>query len=198
MIATNNDVCLNIFDAAAEASKFTMPQGGSVLEIGCAEADWLSPMHAARPDLVLTGIDWRHCAGRAGTVIKADVLVHDFPPFSFDAVVLVSTLEHIGLGHYEDDPKDPDGDTKTMQRIWGWLKPGGQVLFDVPWDPKGYHVIGSECRVYDDDTIWSRLSANYRPQWAGYFGNSGVLLPSRPSHIDAARFYYVAHLWQKV
>lgn len=131
------------------------PSSAHVLEIGCAEADWQTPMLAARPDLHLTGIDWREVE-RPGTVIQGDVLTHDFPEASFDAVVGVSSIEHVGLGHYNSDPLDVDGDRHCMERVARWLKPGGWVYADVPWGDQ-YAVVGTSHREYDDVALADRL-----------------------------------------
>ena len=145
-----------MFGTLYEMGRLHLPHGAHVLEVGCAEDDWMTPMLAARPDLQLTGIDWRGC-DRPGTLIRGDVLVHDFPEASFDAVVGISSIEHIGLGHYNQDPLDDDGDRHCMERIVRWLKPGGWVYADVPYDPDRYEVHGTAYRTYDDRALADRL-----------------------------------------
>lgn len=149
------DSCVSLFGAVYDTGALVFPPNARVLEIGCAEGDWQSPMLAARPDLRITGIDWRMCQ-RPGIVVTGDVLTHDWPAASFDAVVGVSSIEHIGLGHYDHDPLDPDGDTHAMQRAVRWLKPGGWVYADVPYGPT-YRIEGTSHRVYDDVALRSRL-----------------------------------------
>lgn len=149
------DACLSIFGDVWATGALVFPQGASVLEIGCAEADWIAPMLAQRPDLHITGIDWRR-AERPGTIVKGDVLTHDFPPASFDAVVGISSIEHIGLGHYDGDPLDEDGDRHCMERVVGWVKPGGWVYLDVPFGGS-YHVHGTSHRQYDEAALAARL-----------------------------------------
>lgn len=150
------DLCLGFWAEAWNRGVVKFPPKAHVLEIGCAEADWIGPMLTERPDLGIWGIDWR-AVDRRGTVVQGDVLTYEFPPVSFDAIVSVSAIEHIGLGSYNSDPLDADGDTKTMQRAYTWLKPGGWMYLDVPYrDPGGYHVTGN-FRGYDDAAIQSRL-----------------------------------------
>lgn len=149
-----SDVCLNIF-ASCWPRLFDFPQGAHVLEVGCAEANWIDPMKAARPDLHITGIDVRTCQReKADALIVGDVLTHDFPPSRFDAVVFISSLEHIGLGAY-GDPLDEDGDTKAIQRAWTWLKPGGLLYADVPYGR--FEVKKGKWRVYDQRAVERRL-----------------------------------------
>lgn len=162
--AKTGDCCISLFGAVWDTGSIVFPPNARILEIGCAEADWHTPMLQIRPDLSIVGIDWRPCA-RPGEVIRGDVLTHDWPAESFDAVVGVSSIEHIGLGHYEADPIDVDGDRHCMERVVRWLKPGGTVYADVPYGPQ-YRVDGTQYRVYDDAAIRSRLIVpGLREQW---------------------------------
>ena len=131
------------------------PPSATVLEIGCAEADWITPMLAERPDLRITGIDWRRAERPCG-VIKGDVLTYDLAPESFDVVVGISSIEHVGLGHYDGDPLDEFGDQHCMERVLRWLKSGGWVYFDVPYGDV-YKVSGTAHREYDYLTLRERL-----------------------------------------
>lgn len=144
-----------MFGAVYETGALVFPPGARVLEIGCAEGDWQTPMLAVRPDLQITGIDWRWCS-RPGEVIQGNVLTHHFPKASFDAVVGVSSIEHVGLGHYDKDPLDEDGDQHCMNRVVRWLKPGGWVYADVPYGLT-YGVCGTSHRVYDEAALRARL-----------------------------------------
>ena len=153
----NSDICLELWRQAFERMPIVFPPDATVLEIGCAEADWMTPMLAERPDLKIHGIDWRACeTDRPGLVYRADVLTAEFPENSFDAVVGISSLEHVGLGHYDDDPLDVDGDTHCMARVVRWLKPGGFVYADVPFGAQ-YEVCGTSHRVYDEAAVRARL-----------------------------------------
>lgn len=181
-----------------------------VLEIGSCEADWLHLAHAAWPDVDLVGIDTRapNVVDGDGRVarMKADAMRSDvFPAESFDGIVSLSAIEHIGLGHY-GDPKDPDGDTKALANCWRWLKPGGWIYFDVPYDPTGYQVCGTSHRIYDDDARQTRLwieplaQSKTRAQWLwdGYSEarNALVLVPKPTAAVNP--FHYAAMVWRKV
>jgi hypothetical protein len=153
----HGDLCLGFWADAWHAGVITFPAQARVLEIGCAEANWITPMIAERPDLLIDGVDWRACTREgAQRVIRGDVREVELPG-DYDAIVSVSAIEHIGLGSYDQDPKDPDGDTIAMRRSYGWLKPGGWMYLDVPYrEPGKYHVTGNY-RGYDEDAIQSRL-----------------------------------------
>jgi hypothetical protein len=72
--------------------------------------------------------------------------------------VLLGALEHFGLGFY-GDPIDDDGDTKTMQNIARWLKPGGWVYFDVPCQPTYSVRPNRHFRDYAPASVQERLIA---------------------------------------
>lgn len=180
---SGGDSCLSIYQHVYAQGVLTFPQDAQVLEIGSAEADWMTPMLADRPDLHITGIDWRRHR-RPGTVVQADVLTHDFPAASFDVVVGISSIEHIGLGHYEHDPIDGDGDTHCMQRVVQWLKPGGWVYLDVPYDETRYAVIGTSHRSYNAAAVRRRLLVPGLTVQRAWYADVEGHLTARPSGTD--------------
>jgi SAM-dependent methyltransferase len=200
--ACHTDECGQVFAASMQASQ--MPFGASILEIGSAEFNWLRIASQTFPDAKVIGIDWRGSDPLNGEVIKGDVLTHDFSLESFDTVVALSTIEHIGLGHYKNDPKDADGDTKTLQRVWSWLKPGGYLYFDVPWNAAPYEVVGTKFRCYDDEQHEARLhQMPWKKLWRGWFARERPrvqLLTERPTTVLSPghkQFYHYASVWQK-
>jgi SAM-dependent methyltransferase len=65
---------------------------------------------------------------------KGDIRSTTFETEFFDAVVVVSTLEHVGIpGRYGIEQSDDSGDFKAMSEIYRILKPGGRVLVTVPY-----------------------------------------------------------------
>jgi len=206
-----HDVGMALFDACLRAgAPMTFTSGMRVLDLGCAECDWLERARAAWPEVAFVGVDQRSPRKPRDGVIKGDVLQLDlFPPETFDAIVSLSAIEHIGLGHYQD-PRDPDGDTIAMRNAYRWLKPGGWMYFDVPYDPTGYRVQGTKCRVYDDAAVVSRLLTTLpivdrsRPdvwvrasvhQYFAEHARPGHVIP-RPTHA-VQPFHYVAMVWKK-
>lgn len=179
------DMCLGFWRDVYEADVLDWPQNANILEVGCAEADWIGPMKAEKPDLFITGLDWRACERPAATtLIKGDVLIHEFTESTFDGIVLVSALEHIGLGAY-DDPRDEDGDIHAMARFASWLKPGGWVYADVPYRPDGY-LVNEQFRGYDDRAIEDRLTVHpLQLTWRREFASS---------HRDGP---YIAMIWRR-
>lgn len=198
------DGCCDFFRASLLASPFSIPEDAHVLEVGCAEFDWLTVALASWPLMTLTGIDWRGSKKvRPGvTVIAGDVMTHDFPLESFDWIVSISALEHVGLGHYNHDPKAEDGDSIALRRMHGWLKPGGVVSFDVPWNPGvAYQVVGTSHRVYDDATVQSRLhqGLGWQQVWTGiaHCKKPQTLVLTAEPQKGGEHFYYRGFQWQK-
>jgi len=156
----------------------------------------MTPMLTLRPDLQITGIDWRACDPRPQTtIIRGDVLRHDWPEHVFDAVVGISSIEHIGLGHYDGDPLDVDGDRHCMERVAMWLTPGGVMYLDVPFHPDHYSVEGTSHRCYDHAALRGRLlvpGLTLQHLWYARTDGSG-LQTDPPTHAVSDSFsHYVA------
>ncbi len=204
-----HDACAEFFDHCLRAANPDIPEAAHVLEIGCAEFNWLTPAARCWPDMAFIGIDWRakDRPERRIARVKADVRDADvFPPASFHWIVSISAIEHIGLGHYARDPLDPDGDIAAITNAWRWLKPGGWLTFDVPYDPTGYRVQHTECRVYDDAAIWTRLwqtplaAAKTSARWHGTrycTADDTTTLIEKPT-TPCKPFHYAGFAWQKV
>lgn len=174
-----------------------VPDGGHVLEIGSCDTDFVKMVREANPSLTVTGIDQRRYKGTDPTgVLLADVLTVDLPPASVDAVCSLSAIEHIGLGRY-NDPLDPDGDTKTLDRVRDWLTPGGWCYFDVPYTPEGYFLYdGNKCRCYDDRALRERFGPHERLGVSSTHGEAWIETPTR-NHPGPRPFWYVALLVRK-
>ncbi len=50
----------------------------------------------------------------------------------FDAAVLLSSVEHFGLGAYEL-PVDEDADLKALAHVWGLCRPGARLVLTTPF-----------------------------------------------------------------
>ena len=214
-IWTSRDPGISLFVSCLDAgAPIEFKPGMRVLEVGCCEADWLHVANKEWPEVEFVGIDHRavDASSADGKVQRWKGNVMDpelFEANSFDAVVSLSTIEHIGLGHYDHDPVDADGDSKAVAHIWKWLKPGGVFYFDVPYNPERYSVLGTECRIYDDAMLeerlllmderqhWDVAGDPWRRQFIGYCDSkSPSLLIEKPT-VAAPRYYYVAMCWKK-
>jgi SAM-dependent methyltransferase len=193
------DTCGNVFGLSLRQFAPQIPADARVLEIGCAEFNWLKPAQATWPEMTFTGIDWRDTRkikDRA-TRIQGDVMTHDVPEASFDWIVSVSAIEHIGLGHYTADPPREDGDSVAMANAYRWLTPGGWMYADVPWNVgAAYEVHGTSHRIYDDATIASRLvqGFDWTVRWTGLASLGGHRVTD-PTRLQGGEQFYYRSMW---
>lgn len=103
---------------------------------------------------------------------RLHVLQHDILrplsalPADFDLVYSVSTIEHVGLGDYGDEPA-PDGDAQAVANLWQKVRPGGRLFFSVPAGETSRH---GNYRVYSPETLARLLPA---PGAVRYFEKPG-------------------------
>jgi SAM-dependent methyltransferase len=157
-----SDPALMLFTAAHQHFGFSLPEGARVLELGCAETNFLERLKRHNPSFLLWGVDARAEQGREGITTTACFYQTDacnpyiFEPEMFDAVLMLGAIEHFGLGFY-GDPLNEDGDTRTMENVVRWLKPGGWVYFDVPCQPTFSITENRHFRMYSPSAITERL-----------------------------------------
>lgn len=159
-----SDAGLMLFTAALERFQMDFKPGSKILELGCAETDWLERMARADASFDLTGVDARPEQPRDHVLIGDACNPDLFEQNTFDWVVMLGALEHFGLGYYGDpkhltDDNDCNGDTLTMQNVARWLKPSGFVYFDVPCNPTGCITPNRHYRVYSPAEVELRLIA---------------------------------------
>lgn len=161
------DICHGFFDVLFHQGRVPIPLSATLLEVGCAEADFVTPLKALRPDLHITIVDQRDHEPRPGADVtrRGDVLNAElFPPASFDVIIACSVIEHVGIGRY-GDPVREDGDTVAMAHLKRWLKPDGLCYLDVPYRPEGpstpfrqYNEADFQARVL---TGWTEIDREY-------------------------------------
>jgi hypothetical protein len=95
-------------------------------------------------------------------------------PQSYDAVLVLSTIEHIGLPHYGQSPF-PNGDLLALAEISRLLKPLGYVLVSVP---AGRSQVTSWYRQYSPTDL-RRLFAGWSTEIT-YWG----YMAGKYQHID--------------
>ncbi len=125
--ASNNERTVEVPIAARFLDRH---RGGRVLELGNVLGYYERPWHE-----VLDKYE------RAPWVLNGDV--GEFVPDGrYDAVVSVSTLEHVG---FDEDVRDADKPVRALERMVSWLNPGGRCLVTVPL---GYNASF-------DERLWS-------------------------------------------
>ncbi|HEX2028775.1 MAG TPA: class I SAM-dependent methyltransferase [Nitriliruptorales bacterium] len=113
-----------------------------VLEVGYAFAEerYLQALRSLDVP-VLVGLDL--AAGTRDDLsttfrrVRADIRSHVFAPDSFDLVLCISTIEHVGRDNRRYGLGDGDGeerpDHRAISTMARWLRPGGRVLLSVPF-----------------------------------------------------------------
>jgi SAM-dependent methyltransferase len=71
-----------------------VPQGASLLDLGCGRGDFLRFVHKQRPDLRLTGIDFSPNQDDAIRFLKGDALSTNIEE-QFDVTVSLAVIEHV-------------------------------------------------------------------------------------------------------
>jgi hypothetical protein len=98
---------------------------------------------------------------RPVTVPKWTYLQRDAREFesdeTYDAVFSISTIEHVGIGHY-DDPVDQTGDSTTLNRMARATRPGGRLYLTVPFGPVAKLTWQ---RIYDAQSIGRLLKDSW-------------------------------------
>jgi SAM-dependent methyltransferase len=167
----------------------------NILEVGCCDTDFME--RAQQAGARVEGIDWRprqkpHVDAREANVLT----VEHHSDFNYDAIVSLSTIEHIGLGRY-GDPVDEYGDIKAVQRLRDWLRDDGFFYFDVPYTPEGYGLLDvNKCRCYDDASLLERFGPHEVLGYANPNVDGWVEKPEK-NHEGLRPYWYVALLIER-
>ncbi len=110
-----------------------------ILDVGCCES--LLPEELLRRGHMVYGIDIREYPNPKNfEFYRADITdVESFPfdPESFDYVISLSTIEHIGLGYYGGD-LDERGDRIAVRNIHSLLRSDGHFIVTLLFSGKYY------------------------------------------------------------
>ena len=121
----------------------------TVLDFGCVEG--VLPLQLCALGYQVTGLDFRPYPFQHPnfTFCQADIFTWEPPENAFDAVVSISTVEHVGLGGY-GDPTQNEGDKLAVQKLWRACRPGGKLYLSVP---AGKPTTQQNLRVYDEQRL---------------------------------------------
>lgn len=141
---------------------------GPVLDVGCCSSR--VPVALASRGFAVVGIDFNpyphtHPNLRA---VRGDAMRMPFASGAFAAVLAVSVVEHIGIGHY-GDPGAARGDLSAIREIRRVLRPGGRLLLTVPfgvasqsdfqrvYDPAGLSELLAPLHMVRIEYAWSHV-----------------------------------------
>ncbi len=140
------------------AYRHIVGEGLSVLDVGAVGS--LLPLQLARRGFQVTVMDVRPYPERHAnlTVAQGDFLTNTIPDGSFDYMVMISCIEHMGFGGY-GDPICEDADFRAMAQAVRILKPDGKLILTFPFCDRYAIQPGFE-RWYDRSRV-CRLFENW-------------------------------------
>lgn len=109
------------------------PEGSVVLDVGCSESLLSHALVIRR--LRVVGLDIRDYPLRSKqmTFVKANIVDTGLPDSFFDAIVAVSTIEHVGLTVYGQTIVDDGLDFIAIREIRRIIKPTGRIIMTTPF-----------------------------------------------------------------
>jgi hypothetical protein len=127
-----------------------LPPGSLALDLGAAESTLALSLASLGIDTI--ALDRRPYPLGHPRLTAVMEKVEDWagPPRPLDAIFCVSTVEHIGLGHYGTDSAGSDDDRLTMNRLLDWIADEGILVFTAPY---GCWQMDNFQRTYDDDHL---------------------------------------------
>ena len=146
-----------------------LPQSGVVLDVGSCEATYLGVIQQAGRQL--HALDPRDCEREMprGAVFHCQSLIGNrLPRGAFDAVLLISVLEHVGLPCY-GQAGFARGDALALAEIAALLAPHGRAILTVP---AGQSKLASWYRQYSPADL-RRLFVGWQAR-IRYWGFDGV------------------------
>jgi SAM-dependent methyltransferase len=118
---------------------------GRILEVGSAGSNLARSIREfGRGKFLVIGID----LAREGSDTRMDARSTGFRSETFDQVISISTIEHVGLCC---GINDRHGDSKVIQEIFRLLKKGGSAIISVPYGRTA--IVKQEFRVYDRNSL---------------------------------------------
>jgi SAM-dependent methyltransferase len=129
-----------------------------ILDLGCAES--LNAVEMASLGFQVLGVDLRPLPVRqpALLMVRADFCRLPVADEAFDAVVSLSTLEHVGLDWYGPAAAGCT-DRHVVAEIRRVLRPGGRLILTIPF---GQAAVTQVQRTYDREML-DGLLGSFRP-----------------------------------
>jgi SAM-dependent methyltransferase len=128
------------------------PKGARVLDVGCSESVLSHVLLYMGYEVWGLDINDYPYKPRYMVFVKRDARNTGLPSNFFDAIVVVSTIEHIGLPVYGQVGFDVDGDVETIEELRRILKPGGYLIITTPFAGREFRIVPGE-RQYDIERL---------------------------------------------
>ena len=121
-----------------------------LLDLGCAES--INAIEMASLGHKVTGVDLRSLPVPHPNfkMVIADLCNLPFDDETFDCAVALSTLEHVGLAWYTDEPSE-NSDFKAIQEAARVMKPGARFITTLPFGREAGET--RVHRIYDQERL---------------------------------------------
>lgn len=170
-----------------------LPVGSRVADVGGAES--LVGLSLASSGHQVTVVEPAGYPYQHPNLSVARQTLDDFQPEApFDAVVLLSAIEHFGLGAYTDNGElDDDADLNAMKRVRDLLVPGGRVVLTTPFGPAAVNELERTYdeerlrRLFDGFEIDQQLVGTRVDDTTWTVTGSDLTTPARPGHVAMVR-----------
>lgn len=148
---------------------------GKVLDIGSAKSEplWLQWLCASSAEVHCVDFDEWRFPPEGIRFVRSDARQLPFESQTFDAVLAVSVVEHIGLAscqvEQETQPSvSESGDSEAVKEFARVLKKGGKLILTVPFGTS-FKLFGGDARCYDYATLGRLIPEELAPLQICYF-----------------------------
>lgn len=169
----------------------SVKQNSLVLDIGCAESLLSQELIARKYNVV--GIDLADYPfkNKRMTFIRGNILNTPLSSNKFDAIICISTIEHIGLPSHGQEVLNDLGDINAMNEFHRILKPRGILILTTPYVGKE-SIEHRTAGVYNRDRL-DNLTGNFYYNVEDYFytirsGKRWIWTKMNRQQIDEQRF----------
>ena len=131
-----------------------------LIDVGCSGTLLDHELLARGFNVVGLDIDDHILRNSREKFVQANVLDTGLPSESFHVILLLSTIEHVGLNTYSQDILSEDGDLLAMKELRRLLKPDGILLLTTPYEGKGpawIHRWGKRDEFFERRYDYTRL-----------------------------------------
>ncbi len=128
-----------------------LAEGSHILDFGATENTLALSLASMGHDVV--ALDFRPYPLQHPrlTAVASPAESWEGPQRPFDAIISLSTIEHVGLGHYGNGTgRGQDLDREILDRLHTWLRPGGLLVMTAPY---GRWSVDDFQRTYDAEHL---------------------------------------------
>jgi SAM-dependent methyltransferase len=175
-----------------------------ILDVGTTKSDptWIAWLESLPIEVHAIDYDKPNFQFKNITFHESDLRDIPIDDNSFDIVLAVSVIEHIGL----EDPqvfssklpkKEIDGDIKAVKELIRIIKPGGRLVMTLPFGKPDVIATDKSSRIYTLETIkefgrHSTLTSldYYEYQYSKYLNVYPEYIPQKRKNLDLQNLFF--------